>query len=262
MKSPFPGMDPYLESRWSDVHSALIQLFKEALQPILPADLRARSEERLLLETIAHHPISRYQSDVALLYSTQRSPKPPASGTLSTVDPFSIEFYDGPEIDRFLQIIDLTNRNRVITAIEVLSPWNKAAGRLNKDYRRKLKDYGRAEVSIVEIDLLRSSRRHLQVNADNVPPEQSSTYLACIRRSWRPTQWDGYPISLRSPLPAIPIPLRENEPQVWVALQPLIERVYVSGGHDDIDYSKPAKPPLKGDDAKWADELLKGAGRR
>jgi hypothetical protein len=23
MKSPFPGMDPYLESRWADVHSKL-----------------------------------------------------------------------------------------------------------------------------------------------------------------------------------------------------------------------------------------------
>jgi hypothetical protein len=26
MKSPFPGMDPYLESRWSDVHPKLIAL--------------------------------------------------------------------------------------------------------------------------------------------------------------------------------------------------------------------------------------------
>jgi hypothetical protein len=262
MKSPFPGMDPYLEARWPDVHSALIHLLKEALQPKLPTDLRARSEERLLLETISHVARNRYQSDVALLQTRRRSEGPPPSGALATVDPFSVEFSEAPEIDRFLQIIDVTNKNRVITAIEILSPWNKAAGRLNRDYRRKLNDYGRAEVSVVEIDLLRSSRRHLKVNEENVPPERSSPYLAGLRRSWLPTLWQVYPITLRSPLPAIPIPLRENEPEVWVALQPLIERVYVSGGHDDIDYGKPAKPPLKGKDAKWADELLKSKGKR
>ena len=41
--SPFPGMDPYLESRWSDVHVKLIGFIGEALQPLLPPALRARS---------------------------------------------------------------------------------------------------------------------------------------------------------------------------------------------------------------------------
>ncbi len=145
----------------------------------------------------------------------------------------------------------------MITVIEVLSPWNKSAGRLNTDYRRKLEDYGRAGVSVVEIDLLRSSRTRLIVKEEDVPPERSHTYLACLRRGWCPEEWDVYPMRLRMPLPAIPIPLREDEPHAWVALQPLIERVYVSGGHNDIDYRKPARPPLKGKDAKWADELLK-----
>lgn len=30
-RSPFPGMDPYLEARWSDVHSKLIAFIGEAL---------------------------------------------------------------------------------------------------------------------------------------------------------------------------------------------------------------------------------------
>lgn len=35
--SPFPGMDPYLESPdiWADVHSTLINLFREQLNPQL-----------------------------------------------------------------------------------------------------------------------------------------------------------------------------------------------------------------------------------
>src|SRR5436309_1976850 len=33
MRSPFPGMDPYLESRWSDVHASFIHFTKAVLQP-------------------------------------------------------------------------------------------------------------------------------------------------------------------------------------------------------------------------------------
>jgi hypothetical protein len=262
MQSPFPGMDPYLEARWSDVHVALIQILKEAIQPNLPADLRARAEERLLLETIAKDPITTYRGDVALIQSTRRSGQRRASGGLTTVEPYLIEFQEAPEVDRFLQIIDLRNRDRVISSIEVLRPWNKRAGRLNKGYRRKLESYARADVSVLEIDLLRSPRSRLQVNQSNLPKECSAPYLACVRRSWWPSRWEVYALSLRSALPAIPVPLRENEPDVLVALQPIIERAYISGGHDDIDYSRPAEPPLKGDDAKWADRLLKKAGKR
>src|SRR5437867_1545613 len=51
MRSPFPGMDPYLESHWGDVHHRLIQYACDALQPRLPEDLVARVEERVFLET-------------------------------------------------------------------------------------------------------------------------------------------------------------------------------------------------------------------
>lgn len=77
-----------------------------------------------------------------------------------------------------------------------------------------------------------------------------------------PDRWYVYPIALRAPLPRIPIPLRPSDADIGLELQPLIERVYTAGGHDDIDYSRPANPPLEGDDAAWADELLKKAGKR
>ena len=46
MKSPFPGMDPYLETRWSDVHLSLATYSRDALNGLLPPGLLARSEER------------------------------------------------------------------------------------------------------------------------------------------------------------------------------------------------------------------------
>ena len=41
MASPFPGMDPYLERFWRDVHARLIIYAADQLQENLPSDLRA-----------------------------------------------------------------------------------------------------------------------------------------------------------------------------------------------------------------------------
>ena len=49
MKSPFPGMDPYLELRWSDVHSSLAIYGRDALNRQLPTGLLARSDERAIV---------------------------------------------------------------------------------------------------------------------------------------------------------------------------------------------------------------------
>ncbi len=43
MASPFPGMDPYLEAHWRDVHARLIIYASDALQVLLPGSLRAAS---------------------------------------------------------------------------------------------------------------------------------------------------------------------------------------------------------------------------
>ena len=264
MKSPFPGMDPYLESRWADVHSALITSIRESLQPILPRELRARAEERILLEeTEDHQALRGYRTDIAVIDSGRRDiSAPTASSAASVAEPTLIDFYSDLPVDRFVQIIDTTSGNRVITAIEVLSPGNKLSGRLNDDYKQKLDDYVRADTNIVEIDLLRSSRGRLPVGQEDLQPEKRTPYLVCTRRASRSWRWEVYSLPLRLPLPAIPIPLRKQDADVILELQPLIDRVYFGGGHDDIDYSKPANPPLGADDDRWADDLLRQAGRR
>jgi hypothetical protein len=96
----------------------------------------------------------------------------------------------------------------------------------------------------------------------DLPVDQRATYLACVRRAKRSQRWECFPMSLREPLPALPIPLRAGESDAVLHLQPLIERVYSAGGHDDIDYRQPLEPPLSADDEAWMDQLLKSAGRR
>ena len=50
MQSPFPGMDPYLEQHWGDVHHNLISFAEGWLNERLPRDLRARAQERILVD--------------------------------------------------------------------------------------------------------------------------------------------------------------------------------------------------------------------
>jgi hypothetical protein len=218
-------MDPYLEARWSDVRVTLIAYIGESLQLSLPDALRARAQERLLTDEETR------ESDLL--------------------------------VDRFIQIIDVTNGNRVVTAIEILSPWNKSPGRLNKDYLRKLDDYARGGVSVVEMDLLRyPPRGRLHVTEADIAPQRRAPYYVCVRYAWIADEWYAYPMTLRQALPRVPIPLRRTDALIGLELQPLIEHVYSAGAHDDIDYTRPADPPLEGEDAAWAEQLLRAAGKR
>lgn len=256
-------MDPYLEARWSDVHSKLISFMGEEIQRRLPSSLRARAEERLLLETAEEEAGQWYQADLAVVDTGRPASSMAGGSAVATIEPVTVRQHDAPVIHRLLQIIDRTSGNRVITVVEILSPWNKGAGRLNNDYRRKLDDYARGGVSVVEIDLLRQpARGRMAVTEADIPLRRRAPYLVCVRYAWEPDAWEAYPIPLRQPLPRIPIPLRRDEAALGLDLQPLIDRVYAAGGHDDIDYSKPAAPPLEAADAQWADELLKAAGKR
>ena len=100
------------------------------------------------------------------------------------------------------------------------------------------------------------------VDPESLPPGQRGTYAACVRRAWRPTALEFYAFSLRDPLPAITVPLRERDADVPLDLQALIDRVDSGGRYDDIDYRTDPLPPLHEKDAAWADALLRAAGLR
>ena len=86
-------------------------------------------------------------------------------------------------------------------------------------------------------------------------------YKVCVCRGGKASA-EIYRVPLREPLPAIRVPLRPNDADVALELQTLIAQVYHHGRYDDIDYTVPPVPPLEGEDAAWADELLRAAGKR
>jgi hypothetical protein len=260
-------MDPYLETRWSDVHAALCPAIRAALQPLLPPGLRARANEDVLLESVGGDRLGRYEADAVVVEGRPRQGPPVAANpsgatTGALVEPIIVEKLRPLRVDRWVTIIDTTSGNQVVTAIEVLSPWNKRAGTLNRRYRRKLERYLDAGVNVVELDLLRSRRTRLEVTEADVPADRRAPYYACLHRAGEPGRWVVYPLPLRRPLPPVPVPLRSADADVILELQPILSRIYDEGAHDDIDYSQPPSPRLAGEDAAWADGLLKAAGRR
>jgi hypothetical protein len=118
-------------------------------------------------------------------------------------------------------------------------------------------------VNLVEIDLNRTGDWRALLRPHRCPAKAESPYRATFRVPADPDATYLHPIRLRELLPAISIPLRETDPRVKLNLQALIEHAYDSGRYDRrLDYAKACAPPLDAEDAAWADDLLRHAGKR
>jgi hypothetical protein len=261
MKSPFPGMDPYLEAHWGDVHSRLVVYASDQLRRRMPAGLQVRVEERVTVavddgDSQAFYPDVRVLARHPTLESTSV-----ATATIAA-EPLLVPLEIQPETERSIHIIDSHSGNRLVTAIEVLSPSNKSGPRGRRAYHTKQQELIAAGVNLVEIDLLREGAYVLTVPAANVPAAYIRPYRICVFRAARPSRAEVYRTSLREPLPGIRVPLRTEDQDVTLDLQALINLSWENGGYEDIDYRQEPIPPLVGDDAAWADALLREKGLR
>ncbi len=260
MKSPFPGMDPYLEQHWGDVHHNLITFAQGMINEYLPRDLRARVQERVLVELPSADRV--YYPNLRVLEHERPGQGGTATATSGAVmaEPLEVPFLE-PETQGFIEIVEAHPERRLITVVEVLSPSNKYAGRGRDLYRQKQTDLMDGCVSLVEIDLLRAGPHVLQVPLGRMPPAYRTPYKVCVHRGWKASA-EIYRLPLREPLLTIRVPLRETDQDVPLDLQALVTQVYRHGRYDDIDYTVPPVPPLDPDDDAWADELLRQAGKR
>lgn len=261
MPSPFPGMDPYLEAYWEDVHIALIMYGRDALKPLLPPNLVVRTEHRVYVQS-DDDPVPRtLRADVAVRHDAaapHRTPREDGGGVATLPEPIVIPLLTEPRREPFIEVRD--EAGRVITVIEVISPTNKRAGEGHEAYKQKQRLLLDSDISLVEIELVRAGP-----SAVMLPPSRrpgAPPYCVCVKRGWDRLNAEYYPISLRERLPAIRVPLRQADEDVRLDLQPLVDRAYEFGTYDTIDYSQPCQPSLTGDDAVWADALLRAAGRR
>ena len=255
--NPFPGIDPWMEATWSDVHLKLVAYIGDSVSEALPPDLRVRSEAQISIGSEGE----KRRPDVAVVESwkhgipPQWAPEPQPGGVL-TCEPEIVIVDD--ETPRWIEIRE--HGGRLITVIEVLSPTNKGWDQGN--YLARQRTYLQSHVNLVEIDLLRGGRHSVALPPDQVrAPGDSARGLVCVLRDAQPTSRELYYMPLRERLRAIRIPLRPTDADVVLDLQPLIDRCYRTGGYWQTDYSLPPEPPLSETDLVWARDILRQAGR-
>jgi hypothetical protein len=242
-------MDPYLEQSWPDVHASLIGYIREALAPGLPENLTARMETSVLVEE-DQDPTDRYVPDVTVI--EQHGPEfyadMQSDSAVALAPPIEISRLIEPRRQRTIKIID-SDSQRVVTAIEVLSPWNKVGGGL-ASYLQKRDTYIAGKVSLVEIDLVRAGNWRTMLHPCDLGLVPVTTYRVSVHIGWNGRDFI-YPVPINEPLPSIQIPLRKQDEQPILALQPLLDRAYQIGRYHKLDYTKPCVPPLTQAELIW-----------
>jgi len=263
MPSPFPGMDPYLESHWRDVHTVSMTYARDEIQDQLPNDLIARVEEGV---TVDEEDGSRsIAPDVRVVEEPWAGSG--EGGGVAVAEKIAAEpvrvLVDEQPTPRHIEILDTGGGNRLVTAIEFLSPSNKIPADGRELYLRKQREYLHSAANLVEIDLLRAGYHTVAFDREKLRPEQRTPYVICVRRAAHPWEAEVYPATYREPLPTIRVPLRPTDADVTLNLQSLITQCYDRGRYAaTINYARDPDPPLPLVEAQWADRLLREAGVR
>ncbi len=260
-ENPFPGMNPYLEQHWRDVHTRLMIYLCDQLQAQLPGGLWASVEEEVTIDEDESESARRVRPDVQVAEAWDASGHlATATADVAVAEPLALVDPE-PHTERHVQIF--ATGGRVITAIEVLSATNKLALERRLAYRQKRRAYQDGSVNLVEIDLIRDGNYIVLAPEDQIPPSRRTPYVASVWRATRPTIKFAYLCPLREPLPRIAVPLRPQDADAVLDLQELIDLCYARGRyHARLDYRSEPEPPLSPADAHWADELLRTAGLR
>ncbi len=252
MPSPFPGMNPYIEraSVWHDFHERWIPLVAELIgAQVLPRYFVRIDEQMYIHERSAEERRFLGRGDLLVSALAPSSTATVATGPVLEA-PTEVRL---PAVDiegqSFLEIRD-RDSHKLVTVVELLSPSNKYAGPDREQYLAKVLQVQRSWVHLVEIDLLRGGPRMPWLDM----PE--CDYCVVVSRFERRPKAGFWPIGLRQPLPEIPIPLRQGDPDARVDLQQVLHRIYDAAGYAYHIYSGPPEPLLSPEDSAWAASFL------
>lgn len=268
MPSPFPGMDPYLESpRWfPGLHNSLILCIVEQLQPVLSPAYYAQSGQRVWLEVS-----ERYVEPDVNVMRERRPPERREQGGVAVAEPevetelaagrpvlIAVENVEHDEhIESFVEIHRRwSGQDRLIATIEVVSPSNKTPGHEGYDkYRAKQREMLGSQAHLIEIDLLRAGT-HVAAVPRGIAHEKAGSfdYHVSVHRFDRSKEYLVYPIRLEQRLPVIAVPLLPEDPPVELNLQAAFTRAYDAGPYRRaVRYGKdPIEPALTPEQTGWA----------
>ncbi|RIK37881.1 MAG: hypothetical protein DCC55_22945 [Chloroflexi bacterium] len=270
MPTPFPGMDPYLEHPvlWPNVHNSLITALRDALSPLLRPRYFVAVQERSYLDDPATLGFVTIP-DASVIGLYRPAPIEAREATATVAEPMTIQLPPSPRVrETYLEVQEIgapavaANNSeeetaRVVTLIEILSPGNKRLNEGRVQYLNKRRQIIDSMTNLVEIDLLRAGMRMTEI--------EKAVYYYSILVSPALTRPRAlfYAFTVRDPIPSFRLPLQEDDEEPLVDLNTILHELYDRAGYDlRINYRAEATPPLEGDSAVWADELLRSAGIR
>jgi len=275
MASPFPGMDPWLESPyiWGDFHQRFATDMSYWLTKSLPKPYYARLDSRPEVGIVEEEEGDkrRIGPDVAVVRRPTGSTGVITPSSTRPISSDSFEVIVSNEFVRhvFVEVRDPTKGHELVTLIEIASPSNKRRGKDRKSYLRKQTEILSSNANLVEIDLLRAGKRLFAsptIESMLKQTRKRNDYVVVINRAWtrndEQSAFEVFPISMVEPLPCIPIPLRQSNSEVSLDLQALIAETYERSPYAQgaLDYTEPPDPALPPELAKWADDCMRKAG--
>jgi hypothetical protein len=247
MPSPFPGMDPFIESqKWEDFHTSFLTAIRDYMVPGLRPKYAVDVERRIYLETNDSIPVQSLVVDAAILKPTKNSSHLSSEqGGVAILQETEIEPrvctipYDEEHRETFITI-RRGKPSEVVTVIELLSPTNKRPNTNGRQiYKEKTAALLKTRANFVELDLLRNGERTL---VSNPPP---GDYFAMVSRARMRPNVEVYGWRLLQRLPVIPIPLADADPDVKLDLQSVFASLYDRAGYDyTLDYRQAIEPAL------------------
>ena len=262
MPSPFPGMNPYLETPelWSEVHSRLIVAIADMIAAPLRPNYYVAIEKRTYLSEPENSVLVGIP-DVSIFSKGSTPQKAEATATVTATlsspqKPLTVTVPLVEEVrESYLEIREGTTKS-VITTIELLFLKNKRSGEGRNAYLRKRQQVLASYTHLIEIDLLRSGKP-MPIQGSEV----TTDYRILISRENRRPTAQLYAFNVQDCIPVFALPLKLGDTEPLVELKPILDGVYDRAGFDlRIDYTQSIQPPLLEEDATWANALLRHKG--
>src|SRR5437588_5123350 len=262
MKSPFPGMDPYIEARglWEGFHNHLIEAIYQAIAAVLPRGYTADTAVRTYVVLMGAEGKDEHlaKPDVAVTQSASGKKPRKKKGDVTVAEEgesMPMEAFIAEKFEEtFVEIYAEDEERILVTCIEVLSPSNKRRGTEGwQEYERTRQAMLLGQANFIEIDLLRGGDKFPMLT-----PWPDSPYTLLVSRADRAPYCRVWLAHFQRRLPVIPVPLMSPDPDLTLDLQPLVDSIYALGRYDErIDYTRPLTPALSDADAGWVQDILK-----
>jgi hypothetical protein len=254
MPSPFPGMDPFIESqRWGGFYQRFITLLGDMLVAMLRPRYEVEPEERVYVET-AEPEWPTYRTDVAISQRDVESGSQVTNTAVLDVEPTTVTLPMPIEEKEPYLMIRRAESREVVAVIELLSPTNKRTGSDGrKQYLSKRTDVLRTRAHLIEFDLLLGGQRLPMMES----LKADTSYCAIVSRAGMHPRAELFEWPLKHPLPRISVPLAGGDPDAILDLQEALNTVYDRAGYDySVHYDRPLDLPMRSEDRAWMQELI------